>query len=71
MNKELLYKFLKTVSVSGNEDANQKNVLEYTKSFTDRQTVDAVGNVISVINEDAECRILLMGHIDEIGVAGM
>ena len=67
MNKELLYKFLKTVSVSGNEDANQKNVLEYTKSFTDRQTVDAVGNVISVINEDSDCRILLMGHIDEIG----
>jgi len=67
MNKEFLYRLLNTVSVSGNEEANQEEVLKYTSAFADRQITDAVGNVISVVNEKADCKILLCGHIDEIG----
>ncbi len=67
MNKEFLYKLLNTVSVSGNEEANQENILAYTKDFADRQDIDAVGNVVSIINPEADCKVLLCGHIDEIG----
>ena len=67
MNREILKVFLNTVSVSGNEEANQLYALGYAKSFADEQRVDAVGNAISVINPDAPCRVLLCGHMDEIG----
>ncbi len=67
MNKEFLYRLLNTVSVSGNEEANQRHVLDYTRDFSDRQYVDSVGNAVAVINENAKCRVLITGHIDEIG----
>lgn len=67
MNRDFLKTLLNTVSVSGNEEQNQKNALEYAKSFADVQVVDAVGNTISVVNPDAPCRVLLCGHMDEIG----
>ena len=67
MNREFLIQLLNTVSVSGNEEANQQNALAYAKSFAHRQDVDAVGNVISAVNPDVPCRVLLCGHIDEIG----
>ena len=67
MNREFLYRLLNTVSVSGNEEANQRHVLDYTRDFSDRQYVDSVGNAVAVINENAKCRVLITGHIDEIG----
>lgn len=67
MNREFLKTLLNTVSVSGNEEANQLNALEFAKSFAHEQRVDAVGNAISVVNPDAPCRVLLCGHMDEIG----
>ena len=67
MNRDKLKVFLNTVSVSGNEEANQLYALAFAKSFADEQRVDAVGNAISVVNPDAPCRVLLCGHMDEIG----
>ena len=67
MNKDFLKTLLNTVSVSGNEEANQLNALEFAKSFAHARTVDAVGNAISIVNPDAPCRVLLCGHMDEIG----
>ena len=67
MNRDFLKTLLNTVSVSGNEEANQRNALEYAKDFAHAQHVDAVGNAISVVNPDAPCRVLLCGHMDEIG----
>ena len=67
MNRTLLYDLLDTVSVSGNEEANQEAALAYGKSFAHLQTTDAVGNAVSVVNPQAECRVLLCAHIDEIG----
>ena len=67
MNRELLTTLLNTVSVSGNEEANQINALAFGRAFAQKQTVDAVGNVISTANPDAPCRVLLCGHMDEIG----
>ncbi|MBQ7486498.1 MAG: M42 family peptidase [Clostridia bacterium] len=67
MDRSFLNQLLNTVSVSGNEEPNQKNVIEYCRSFADRIQTDTVGNVIGVINPEAEYRVLLCGHIDEIG----
>ena len=67
MNREFLKTLLNTVSVSGNEEANQEHALAFGKSFAHAQWVDAVGNAVSVINPDAACRVLLLGHMDEIG----
>ena len=67
MNRAFLKTLLNTVSVSGNEEANQRNALDFARSFAHEQYVDAVGNAISVVNPDAPCRVLLCGHMDEIG----
>lgn len=67
MNREFLKKLLNTASVTGTEEANQLNCLEYMKDAADKQITDAAGGACSIINPEAECRILLSGHIDEIG----
>ena len=67
MDRAFLKTLLNTVSVSGNEEANQRNALEFARPFAHEQYVDAVGNAVSVVNPDAACRVLLCGHMDEIG----
>lgn len=67
MNRDFLKTLLNTVSVSGNEEANQLNALAFGKDFAHKQVVDAVGNAISIVNPEASCRVLLCGHMDEIG----
>ena len=68
MNKEFLYTLLDGMSVSGNEIGMQKKVIEHMTPFCDRIITDYTGNVISVINPDADFKVLLAGHIDEIGL---
>ncbi|MBQ6372902.1 MAG: M42 family peptidase [Clostridia bacterium] len=67
MDRAFLKKLLSTVSVSGNEEANQRNALAYAKTFAHEQRVDAVGNAISAVNPAAGFKVLLCGHMDEIG----
>ena len=67
MDRDFLKQLLNTVSVSGNEEANQELTLAFGKQFAHRQTVDAVGNAISIVNPEAGCKVLLLGHMDEIG----
>ena len=67
MDREFLKRLLDTVTVSGNEEAGQALALACARDFADAQTVDAVGNAISIVHPDAPCRVLLCGHMDEIG----
>lgn len=67
MNREFLKDLLSTASVSGYEEAIQRKVFEYGKKFADVRLADPSGNAISVINPEAEHKILLCGHVDEIG----
>ena len=67
MDRTLLYRLLDAVSVSGCEEAGQEIALAYGRSFAHRQMTDAVGNAVSVVNPEADCRVLLCAHIDEIG----
>lgn len=67
MNREFLKELLATPSVSGYEEAIQEKALAFGRSFSHKQLTDPSGNAISVVNPEAEHKILLCGHIDEIG----
>lgn len=67
MNREFLKELLTTPSVSGYEEAIQKKALAFGKEFAHSQRTDPSGNAISVVNPEAGRKILLCGHIDEIG----
>ncbi len=68
MNKEFLYALLDEMSVSGHEIPLQKKVIAEMKPLCDEIRTDRTGNVIAVLNPQAAFKVLLMGHIDEIGL---
>ena len=68
MDKQFLIEMLKTDSVSGKEIKLQKKVLKHYRDVIDEQITDLSGNVINIINPYAKTRVLLCGHIDEIGL---
>lgn len=54
-------------SPSGYEQPAARVYRAYTEGFADRVTTDIHGSVHAVLNPDASTRIMLAGHIDEIG----
>ena len=54
-------------SPSGFEQPAAKVYRDYTAAFADRVTTDVTGNAIAAVNTDADIRVMLTGHIDEIG----
>lgn len=67
MNQKFLEEMLETCSVSGHEIELQKKVMDYMKDVSDEVITDATGNVIQVLNPNSDVKVLLCGHIDEIG----
>ena len=67
MNREFLKEMLNTPSVSGYEEQMGEKLLAYGREFAEEQLTDPSGNAISVVNPQAENKILLCGHMDEIG----
>ena len=67
MNYDLLYTMLNTESVSGGEIPLQKKVAAYMREAGFNVDTDTTGNVIAHINEESPVRVLMSGHIDEIG----
>ena len=68
MNKEFLYEMLDTMSVSGHEIALQKKVIAHMQPYAHEIRTDKTGNVICVLNPHADFKVMLAGHIDEIGL---
>ena len=68
MNKEFLFDMLTTPSVSGSELLLEKKIYEEMQGKTDSLTTDEIGDVVAVINPDSPCKILMTGHVDEIGL---
>lgn len=66
--RKFLYEMLETASVSGNEINLQKVVIKYMKSVSDKIITDHAGDVICVINPEANFKVLLAAHSDEIGL---
>ena len=68
MNQEFLFEMLDTMSVSGHEIGLQKKVIKEMTPYADQIRTDKTGNVICVLNPEADFKVLLAGHIDEIGL---
>lgn len=70
MRKESL-EFLKTIadapSPSGYEQPAARVYRAYTEPLADTVTTDVHGNVTAVLNPHASMRIMLAGHMDELG----
>ena len=68
MNKEFLFEMLDTMSVSGHEIGLQKKVIREMTPHAHEIRTDYTGNVVCVLNPEADFKVLLAGHIDEIGL---
>lgn len=68
MDNKLLFKLLQTPSVSGNELAIQKMLINELKTIDDEMITHHSYNTIHVVNKDAKVKVMLLAHIDEIGL---
>ncbi len=64
---EFLSKYINNPSPTGHEVAGQKIWLDYIKKYTDTHFVDNYGSVAAMINPDAEFKVVIEAHADEIG----
>lgn len=62
-----LERMITTASPSGFEEPNAENFRQYVSTFADEVRTDALGSVIAVVNPAGSPRVMLAGHIDEIG----
>jgi endoglucanase len=64
---EFLKEIVNVPSPSGYEERAAEVYRAYTGQFADKITTDYHGNVAAILNPDAEMKIMLAGHMDEIG----
>lgn len=65
--QDFLNNLLRAPSPSGHESAHQRIWLDYVKKFAQVET-DHSGNAYGVLNPDADFRVLIAGHSDEIAM---
>jgi len=65
---EFLKRLLDTPGPSGFEAAVARVWREEAERFADRVTADVSGNSFATVNEGGSPRVMLAGHIDEIGL---
>lgn len=65
-SKKFLYNYLNTASPTGFESAGQKIWLNYLKPYIDESYVDTYGTAVGVINPNAEYKVVIEAHADEI-----
>ncbi len=65
---EFLKQLLTSTSPSGYEASAQKIWCDYMRQFADEVHTDAYGNGDAVLNPNARPKIIIDGHIDEIGL---
>ncbi|HHN47194.1 MAG TPA: M42 family peptidase [Planctomycetes bacterium] len=66
--RKFLYELLEAASPSGFEAAAVKVVKHYVSAFADEVRVDVHGNLIASVNPKGSLRLMLAGHVDEIGL---
>ena len=64
---EFLEAFMKSSSPTGYEAEAAEVFRKYTSQFCDEVRGDVMGNTIAVLNPEAEFKVMLAGHYDEIG----
>ncbi len=62
-----LKEIVNTPSPSGYEERAAEVYRKYTRNYADQVTTDVHGNVAAILNPQAEMKIMLAGHMDEIG----
>ena len=65
---KFLRELMQQPSPSGFEAPAQKIIRARMKKFTDNVHTDVHGNVSGVLNPKAAVRVMLAGHVDEIGL---
>jgi endoglucanase len=65
--RAFLQRLLETPSPSGFEGPNAAHFRDYVAPFADEVHTDPLGNTIAVVNPGGSPRVMLAGHIDEIG----
>jgi endoglucanase len=65
-SKQFLETLLSTYSPSGREEVIQEKWLDYVSEFADEVKTDLAGNAYGILNPEAEFKVLLAGHADEI-----
>lgn len=68
MDQQFLFTMLDEMSVSGHEIPLQKKVIAHMQPYCDQVLTDMTGNVICALNPEAEFKVMLAGHVDEIGL---
>ena len=64
---DFLKKLMDTISPSGFEEEAMRTWEDRAKMFADEVKPDVLGNSIAVLNKSGSPKIMLAGHIDEIG----
>lgn len=65
-SKQFFEKLLTIASPSGDEVALQKLWMNYVKDFADEIRTDVSGNAMGILNPQADFKVMLTGHADEI-----
>ncbi len=63
---EFLEKYLNNTSATGHEYKGQKLWMEYLEPYVDTFITDIYGTAVGVINPEAEFKVVIEGHADEI-----
>ncbi len=63
---EFLEKYLNNASPTGYEAEGQKLWMDYLRPYVDEFITDNYGTAVGVINPDAEFKVVIEGHADEI-----
>lgn len=67
MDKNFLLKLLNTSSPSGMEKEVQLLWLNYMKDYSHKTETDNVGNAYAILNPNADFKVMIAAHGDEIG----
>ncbi|BDC99691.1 M20/M25/M40 family metallo-hydrolase [Persicobacter psychrovividus] len=65
-SQDFLYRYLNANAPTGFEVAGQKIWLDYIKPYIDEYFVDNYGTVVGVVNPEAEYKVVIEAHADEI-----
>lgn len=65
-SKSFLEKYLNNASPTGFEASGQQIWLDYVKPYTDSYFTDTYGTAVGVINPEAEYKVVIEAHADEI-----
>jgi putative aminopeptidase FrvX len=63
---DFLESYLNNASPTGYESEGQKLWMKYLKPYVDEFITDSYGTAVGVINPDAEFKVVIEGHADEI-----